>query len=151
MNNFFEHVKAFFLKLFTVIFAFFNSILSVKNSPKEKKKIEEIKKEEGIKKEDVIVGTTPTSMPDEPSTLTSPHNETYGDEEKQKSGGAFVVDTKSHESTSHYLHDIGESGYCSSIHLLYLQLPHPIHQRSHDYHSNCGYHGYGDVALVENA
>ncbi len=82
MNNFFEHVKAFFLKLFTVIFAFFNSILSVKNSPKEKKKIEEIKKEEIIKKEDVIVGTTPTSMPDEPSTLTNPHNETSGDEEK---------------------------------------------------------------------
>ena len=75
----------------------------------------------------------------------------HGDEEKQKSGGAFVVDSKSHESTSHYLHDIGESGYCSSIHLLYLQLPHPIHQRSHDYHSNCGNHGYGDVALVEDA
>ena len=73
-----EQIKAFFIKLFTVIVSFFHHLFHIDKKEEKTTKVTITTKEESTKKENIIINDN-TTLPDEPSTLTNPHND--GDEE----------------------------------------------------------------------
>ncbi len=75
-NTIFDYIKAFFVKLFTVVFAFFHSIFSIKDKKEEPNKTHEEQIDTTIpKKNDNNTNITPITIPDDESVFTNPHND----------------------------------------------------------------------------